>query len=493
MTYKHVFSRRTFLRGAGGVTVGLPFLDEMRTQSVFAAEPEPIVRGLNVFFGLGYQRELQADRMTTRGGLLPLEPLLDKFKAKLAFITKVDQTAGWGSGNAHYDGSAVAFTGTNADRISTSKSVTGGASMDQALRLHVHPNAMPDGVFGAIDAGTWWRFSDSNNRYIHSRNANGQPAGDPKPPQTPKELFAKVFGATPGGTPTPMAQDPAVAEAARKKLAMRHSVLDGVTELYKHYTSDAGNLGAASRVTIKDHFERIRSLEQEVAGMVAMKDGMGMPPAKAACQVPAAPTEDFYPHRNAGDDGGIDVTVDRLGSEVRLMAKLFAMGVACDRIRFGSFVFQSGGERIRLKGAYNYNGRPIATFDDRETSHEYWHRNDFTWCRRHLHFSLAQITYLLEQLDAIKDANDKSVVDTAMLTITTESGSGVHGGKQQEMRDVLHIIGSGNGRFKVGLDDFIDLDAPGIDLYNTMLGAFGVPKDKRLWDGHGDVSAKIMK
>ncbi len=491
MKYKHVLSRRTFLRGAGGVTVGLPFLEEMCSQSLFAADPEPLVRAFNIFFGLGYQREIQADRMTTRGGLLPIEPLLDKFKSKLAFLTGVDQVDGWGGGNAHYDGAAVAFTGTNADGINRSKSVTGGASLDQALRLHVHPNAMPAGVFNAIDTGTWWRFSDSSNRYIHSRNANGQPSGDPQPPQTPKELFTKIFGSLPAGGEMKPGQDPAVAAEELRRLSMRQSVLDSVLDQYKHFTSDAGNLGAASKVTVKDHFDRVRSLEQEVAGFVAMKENPGMTPAQPTCQAPPSPTGDFYGHRLGGDGDGIDVTVDKLGNEVRLMAKLFAQGIACDRVRFGSFIFQSGGERIRLKGAYTHNGKAIASFDDRETSHEYWHRNDFTNCRKHLHFMMAQIAYLLEQLDAIKEPNGKTVLDTSMITITTESGNGVHGSKEQELRGVFHIINSGNGRFRVGGNDFIDVNAAGIDLYNTMLMAYGVPKEKRLWDGRGDVSAKI--
>ena len=40
MRYRNVMSRRTLLRGAGTVAIGLPFLDEMRIQSAFAGEPE---------------------------------------------------------------------------------------------------------------------------------------------------------------------------------------------------------------------------------------------------------------------------------------------------------------------------------------------------------------------------------------------------------------------------------------------------------------------
>jgi len=499
MKYRKVLPRRTFLRGSAGVIVGLPFLDEMRTRSVFASEAEPPTRAFNVFFGLGYQREIQRDRMTTRGGLLPLEPLIDRFKDKLAFLTEVNQTNANGRGNAHYVGAGAAFTGTPTDRINRSFSVTGGASMDQVLRNHVHPGAMPEGVFKALNTGTWWRFSDSTQRYIHCRNANGQPAGDPRPPQTPKELFAKIFGNFPGMvSPNPRPDN----GAALRKATLRQSILDAVTEQYKHYTSDAGNLGKASRILVKDHFDHVRAMEKEVSDFLSMKDPIE--PKEDLCTIPNEPGNAAYAYRNGNDGDGIDVTVDRLSAEVRLMAKLFAQGVACDRVRFGSFVFQSGGERIRLKGKYDYNGRTITTFDDPKNlsgnsnakgtdncSHEFWHRNDMTWCRRHLHFMMEQIAYLFEQFDDIKDANDRSVLDNAMLTVTTESGSGQHKDPRHELDDVLHIIGSGNGRFKVGGNDTLDMNADGLEVYNTMLAAYGIPKNKRLGDGRGDLSDKL--
>ena len=37
MKYSRVLSRRTLLRGAGTVVIGLPFLEEMRVRSVYAA------------------------------------------------------------------------------------------------------------------------------------------------------------------------------------------------------------------------------------------------------------------------------------------------------------------------------------------------------------------------------------------------------------------------------------------------------------------------
>ncbi|MEM9195531.1 MAG: hypothetical protein AAGF12_40550, partial [Myxococcota bacterium] len=62
MNYKKVLNRRTFLRGAGTVAVGLPFLSEMRSTSVYAADPPPPPRVLTFFFGLGLPSEFQANQ-----------------------------------------------------------------------------------------------------------------------------------------------------------------------------------------------------------------------------------------------------------------------------------------------------------------------------------------------------------------------------------------------------------------------------------------------
>ena len=50
---RKILPRRTFLRGAGGVLVALPFFEEMRPRSVRAQDAEPPTRLITMFFGLG--------------------------------------------------------------------------------------------------------------------------------------------------------------------------------------------------------------------------------------------------------------------------------------------------------------------------------------------------------------------------------------------------------------------------------------------------------
>ena len=83
---------------------------------------------------------------------------------------------------------------------------------------------------------------------------------------------------------------------------------------------------------------------------------------------------------------------------------LFALAIQCDKVRFGSITFLAAGERIRLKGKYEYEGRLVFEFDDRAQrnsggaqgcSHEWWH--DFNekkkneQLRAHAHMKMREI------------------------------------------------------------------------------------------------------
>ena len=84
-----------------------------------------------------------------------------------------------------------------------------------------------------------------------------------------------------------------------------------------------------------------------------------------------------------------------------------------DRVRFGSLTFLAAGERIRLKGKYEYNGRTRYEFDDAAEhrrsgsggcSHEWWHKfnekRDNKQLRAHVHMKMNELAYFMKRLDA---------------------------------------------------------------------------------------------
>ena len=335
-------SRRTMLRGVGTATIGLPFLEEMLVSRALAAPRTAAggdkipVRAFNVFFGLGIPKPIQAEGY--EGVLEPLKPLRDK----LLIMREVDQVRCDESGiNAHFDGASGAFTATPPNGSARS----GGASLDQVIRRGLYPEGLPSGMVPTLIGGTYFRRSRVS-RYVHSYNPDGTVAATMQ--ERPRDLFERVFGA--------VSMDSKDPDARRKRL--QRSVLDSVVEDYRFYTGNNSPLGSASKARVSEHLERIREYEQRAYAMKHRKDGPGGGPPR--------PPRSQVLHGGAADPGGqgIDITLEELSTEWRLMADLYALAIETDRVRFGSLTFLAAGERIRLTGDYHYGGRKIWTFDD---------------------------------------------------------------------------------------------------------------------------------
>lgn len=459
MARQHI-SRRTMLRGMGTVAIGLPFLEEMLTSVAVAAPPNgPVpVRAFNVFFGLGIPAPLQGEGF---GGVMePLKELGDK----LLILRGVDHVRADEPGeNAHRDGATAAFTAERAEGTARS----GGPSIDQVVRAAHYPDGLPPGIVPTLMAGTFFR-RDRLSRYAKSFGEDGSAAAQMQ--ERPRDLFERVFGSS------------AEAEGAadERKLKRRRSVLDSVVDQYKFYTGANSPLGAASKARVAEHLERIREFEQRAFSA-----------KPRTFTAPDVPPESKLLHGEPADPGGegIDITLDELVTEWRLMADLYALAIQCDRVRFGSITFLAAGERIRLKGRYEYNGRKVFDFDDAgqrkksgavACSHEWWHEFDEKGkneqLRAHAHMKMREVAYFLKKLtdkDAV-EANGRTILENAMVTVSTESGDGRHNDVKRELSGIFHAISGAGGRFKTG--QILEANAEGVDLYNTMLDAMGAKR-----------------
>ena len=446
--------RRTLLKGLAGVTIGLPLLEEMMLSSATASPTAEIPeRAFNVFFGLGIPAPLQDEGFD--GVFEPLKELSEK----LLIMRNVDHVRADESGiNAHFDGASAAFTAEPPN--GTAKS--GGPSIDQVVRNTYHPNGMPKGMVPSLLAGTYFRRSRMC-RYVHSFNMDGTVSGQMQ--EKPRDLFDRVFG-------TILLGDENESE---RKARLRRSVLDSVVDQYKHYTGPSSPLGSASKARVADHLERIRELEQRAYEMDHKKKGQ-----------PRMPKRSDLKHGKAADPNGqgIDMVLNDLTDEWRLLADLYAMAIQLDRARFGAITFLAAGERLRVTGDYNFNDRKIFEFDDARQlnasgdqgcSHEWWHRfnpkRKNEQLRAHAHMKLREIAYFLKRLDETKESNDKSILENSMITISTESGDGRHNDVKRELSGVFHAITGAKGRFKTG--QIMDVKSEGLDVYNTMLSAMG--------------------
>ena len=465
---RQILNRRTLLRGAASVTVGLPLLEEMMLSTASACTPtaEVPIRAFNVFFGLGIPAPLQTEGFD--GVLEPLKPLSDK----LLIMRNVDQVRCDESGiNAHFDGATGAFTAEPPD----GEAKSGGPSIDQVVKKHFHPNGLPAGMVPTLVGGTFFRRSRVG-RYVHSYNHNGTVAASMQ--ERPRDLFDRVFGTIDVGDNKDLRRE-----------RLKRSVLDSVVGQYKFYTGPNSPLGSASRVRVKDHLDRIREFEQRAYSQKPIDPN-----------APTLPPRSKLAHGGEADPGGqgIDITVDQLTEEWRLMADLYALAIQLDRARFGAITFLAAGERLRVTGDYKYNDKLVYQFNDpkelnasgdKGCSHEWWHKfhekKDNKQLRAHAHLKMREVAYFLSRLDSAecKEANGKSILENSMITISTESGDGRHNNVKRELSGVFHATTGCNGRFKTG--EILDVGKEGIDVYNTMLDGLGVtermgPKDREM-------------
>ncbi|MDP7015929.1 MAG: DUF1552 domain-containing protein [Pirellulaceae bacterium] len=450
-------NRRTLLKGVGGVTIGLPLLEEMLDSTAAAAETELPTRAFNVFFGLGVPSPLQKEGYD--GVLEPLKPLRDK----LLIMRNVDQVRCDEKGsNAHYDGAIGAFTAEPPD----GEAKAGGPSIDQVIRRAYYPQGLPAGMVPTLIGGTFFRRSRVG-RYVHSYNLDGTVAATIQ--EKPRDLFDRVFGsvAVAGGKDS-------------RQQRFKRSVLDSVVGEYRFFTGSNSPLGSASKARVADHLDRIREFEQRAYAM-RHKNRKG----------PELPPRSNVPHGGPADPGGqgIDITLEELTTEWRLVADLYALAIQMDRVRFGSLTFLAAGERIRLTGDYRHNGRLIWKFDDpgqlrasgdKGCSHEWWHqfneRRKNEQLRSHAHLKMREMAYFLQRLDGddAREANGKTILENSLITISTESGDGRHNDVKRELSGVFHAITGAAGRFKTG--EILDVGAEGVDVYNTMLEGMGVKR-----------------
>lgn len=457
-------NRRTLLRSLAGTTIGLPFLEEMSAAPRSPGEAIPM-RAFNLFFGLGIPAPLQQEGF--EGVMEPLKPLADK----LLIMRGIDHVRADQSGiNAHFDGSSAAFTATPPN----GEARAGGASLDQLIRQAHYPQGQPDGVVPTLVAGTFFRRSRIS-RYVHSYKADGTVAAQMQ--ERPIDLFTRVFGRIKG--------------LGKLDERLQRSVLDSILEQYRHYSGNNSPLGAASKERFKTHLDRIREYEQRAFQFEADKDA---PPAPPASQLP---------HGGKADPGGqgLDMPLDDLVREWRLMSELYALAIQTDRARFGSLTFLAAGERLRIKGDYHYHGEKRFSFDDagqlrasgdKGCSHEWWHkfnekkRNE--QLRAHAHMKMREVAHFLSLLakDDCRESNGKTILENALITISTESGDGRHNNTKRELSGIFHAVTGTNGRLKTG--EILDVNSEGLDVYNTIARTTGV-KAKL---GPADRSGKLI-
>ncbi len=447
-TFRKSMDRRTFLRGAGTVAIGLPFLEEMMPRRAVAAATSGTPRLVTLFFGLGIDKNQQNEGFA--GPLQPYQP----FANKMSLFTNVSMTQA-GGGGGHIEASPVLFVGEK--KVSNSRA--GAASIDQVMKNFLHKDGVPPTLVNTLTSGLWYR-APAPAMAFRVWNPDGT---NRVPIKRPSKLFDTLFGSVPppsgGGGPDP---------AVQKQLRIKRSVLDTVVGQYTALRGDTSYLGAASKQKLDAHFQGIREVERLLAPAETTVTAM------TKCTVPTKPTdppiaEYDRPTYGAGFEAP-KIAWQDFQTVYRLHADLWAMALRCDLVRFGNLMFESAGGHTHFMGKYTALGQTLDfdTTEARGSQHDsYFHANLATYVRLYQHFSQTNLAYVLGKLNdpTFLEANGKTVLDNTLVVIGTEYG------QNHQLSNVFHAIVGGHGHFKPGT---YAMPLNAIDIYNAALRPYGI-------------------
>ncbi|MGK3964349.1 DUF1552 domain-containing protein [Sorangium sp. So ce118] len=396
--------RRTFLRGAGGLAVALPFLEAMSGSASAVEFPKRFV----VFFtGLGTVKQAWQPTGTETAFelgeiLAPLSPHRDK----LLVIEGVDMESAYnGPGDPHQQGIGQALTGTELQEGTLFPYACdpaalvgwgGGISVDQFLAARLGQRTK----LSSLELGVQVQYANVSSRISYLG------PGQPVPPEDdPRAVFDRLFN--------DLSADPADLERRR---ALRRRVLGSVME---DHGSLARQLGGEDRQKLEHHLEAVSEIEKRL-------DAPGL--LGGACAVPELGERlDVYAN-------------DSFPAIGRLQMDLLAMALACDLTRIAS-----------IQWSATQAGKVFTWLGQSDTHHALSHSSPGHQAKQQQlvdigRWQAEQLAYLLGKLDAVPEGAGTLLDNTIVLWCTDISV-----GQSHSRRDMPYVIaGRAGGALRTG-------------------------------------------
>jgi hypothetical protein len=401
--------RRAVLKGAGTVAIALPWLEIMGQGRRARAQTTtmPAKRFVTVYQPGGTVRRDASgrDRYSPTGTetsftLSPILAPLEAVKSKILVIDGLDMkaadqtnTAFMGMVEQHQGGIMSWLTGA----VQPGHGMFVKApSIDQLLA----PRLSAGKSKSSIQMAVRWATGKSKGR-IHPINAVNFEAASPYSPIPPRldpqEIFTTFFGnIMAGGTP--------MVDANTIALMRKKSILDFVD---RKYVSLSARLGAADRMRLEQHLEKLRKLEMSINIMP--------PTVTTVCKQPTRiDTMDYKPDTglNSSDNGSVrDIPTDTAIPKVgKFMMDMTVMALACDLTGVISFQWSD----TEAKHTFPW-------LNLTEHHHFYQHDGGFkpVECERICTWYSEQNAYLLSEMQKV-DMGGHSLLDESVVFFGSE-------------------------------------------------------------------------
>ncbi len=419
--------RRTVIRGAGSIAIGLPWLECMMSdKSAQAAPPTTAQRFIAVFNPGGVVRKgANGDRYTPTGteSAPVLSPILAPFESMKSKINIIDGlTMNSAVGEQHQAGIIALLTGTEqgtaappAPAATPSSAWAKGPSMDQVIARRL----LPVKPIRSLELAIRWATGKSHGLLhpINSLNFEDNTSFSPMPPRIdPQRIYDEIFGMIGTSTPTNV-------EAIR--INRKKSILSLVD---RKYVALSQRLGASDRVRLEEHLQKIRDIEM---GLVPPE------PPTATCVPPTrVSTTDYNPASglNSSDTGSVrdtqtDAAIPKVG---KFMMDMVVMAMACDRTSVATIQWSD----TEAKHTF-----PWLNLMDHH--HFYQHDGGFrpTECAAIATWYSEMHTYLLTKMQAtIAGPNNRTLLDDAVILFGSELQY-----PELHQKDNMGFVVAGNG------------------------------------------------
>ena len=458
-------SRRHFLRGFGGVALGLPFLEALAPREAHAQAAA--IQRFGVFYacnGVDMSRWFpngEYGALTDQHLLGTANEALVPFRNKLLIprgLHMAPRAGGRDPGGGDDHGRCMAHKLT-AFPAALDDALATGPSIDYLLAQRINPG--PEGARRpALNLMVGRPNGVAGYDYI-SYSGPGQAIAAVNNPWDAYASLVSLNSVTDQS-----------AEARDRILRQRQSVLDLVRTQFDRLRQLP--LSVTDQQKLDMHFTAVREVEVQVSatGLACLDPDIQTRATPFQNNLAAAQEEAQY-HAVA------DLQVD-----------IYALALACDMTRVATLHFDrgSGGPTFRWDGMnHEYNHHKlshgkvrddcfgestaggcenVAGFQDMLHDIDRWHQR--------------KLARLLERLDAYVEADGRTVLDNSAILYTNEMSDG----KLHSFMDLPYIIaGSAGGRFRqnlyfpLGPTGQRDDSAPHNRLLNTILNVMGVQSD----------------
>jgi hypothetical protein len=311
-------NRRAFLYGAGGIALGLPFLEGLPERSAWAAGATPI---FTFFMCAACGVEPKRFWPTGTGplsGLLASGKAVDALSAyaeNLVIIKNIQFPLNRPSGCGHAQGLCQSLTGLTPTG-SANKATATGPSVDYVISKAVNP--------AGVDPMTL--YAGNVNGYIGDRLSFDDKGAVRASRDNPYTLYQTLTGLASAGGGTGSMPNPMAEELVKKRKSVNDSVRGQLTSLLQN-----PKLSAADKHRLQQHFDSVRDVENTMTDM-----GSTMACSLTGVDVSAYDALKSWRYNPENvPNGGIEQIVE-------LHMQLVALAFACNHSRTGTLQWGEG-------------------------------------------------------------------------------------------------------------------------------------------------------